>query len=83
MKQQLKERKETPFSQGFRVFRKGKLIPNTKMLMGNPFYPQSRSFKEWERGFTVAYYRNLERLDEHSEERSRKSFQKNGGQYGK
>tara|TARA_X000001382_G_scaffold96524_1_gene70912 strand:- start:115 stop:366 length:252 start_codon:yes stop_codon:yes gene_type:complete len=83
MKQTFKERRDTPFSQGFRVFRKGKLIPNTKMLMGNPYYPNSKSFKEWERGFTVAYYRNLERLDEHSEKRSRESFQKNGGQYGK
>jgi|TARA_R110002012_G_scaffold54244_3_gene139160 hypothetical protein len=82
MKQTFKEKKDTPFSQGFRVFRKGKLIPNTKMLMGNPFYPQSRSFKEWERGFTVAYYRNLERLDEQSEKTSRESFQNKGERNG-
>ena len=76
-------KKDRPFTIGFRVFRKGKLQPNSKMLKGNPFYPNTVSFKEWERGFNVAYYRNLERLDEQSEARSRESFQKNGGRYGK
>ena len=59
------------------------LKTNSKMLKGNPFYPNTVSFKEWERGFNVAYYRNLERLDEQSEARSRKSFQKIGGEDGK
>lgn len=76
-------KKDRPFTIGFRVFRKGKLQPDSKMLMGNPFYPNTVSFKEWERGFNVAYYRNLERLDEQSEARSRKSFQKIGGEDGK
>ena len=76
-------KKDRPFTLGFRVFRKGQLEPDTKMLMGNPFYPTTVSFKEWERGFNVAYYRNLERLDEQSEARSRKSFQKIGGEDGK
>ncbi len=76
-------KKERPFTLGFRVFRKGLLKTNSKMLKGNPFYPNTVSFKEWERGFNVAYYRNLERLDEQSEARSRKSFQKIGGEDGK
>tara|TARA_S200002703_G_scaffold94221_3_gene81342 strand:- start:86 stop:331 length:246 start_codon:yes stop_codon:yes gene_type:complete len=76
-------KKDRPFTIGFRVFRKGKLQPNSKMLKGNPFYPNTVSFKEWERGFNVAYYRNLERLDGQSEARSGESFQKIGGRYGK
>ena len=72
-----------PYEQGYSVFARGKLSEGTKMLRGNPFHLGSVASKEWERGFTVAYYRNLERLDEHSEKRSRESFQKNGGQYGK
>ena len=72
-----------PFEQGYSIFVKGKLCEGTKMLRGNPFHPGSVASKEWERGFNVAYYQNLERLDEQSERRSRKSFQKHGGKYGK
>ena len=65
---------------------------NTQHKKERPFSPWKvcsnskeweRGFKEWERGFNVAYYRNLERRHDFSEERSRKSFQKNGGKYGK
>ena len=72
-----------PYEQGYSVFARGKLSEGTKMLRGNPFHLGSVASKEWERGFNVAYYRNLERLDQQNEERSRKSFQKNGGRYGK
>ena len=76
-------KKDRPFTLGFRVFRKGQLQPDTKMLRGNPFHLGSVASKEWERGFNAAYYRNLGRRHDFSMERSRKSFQKNGGKYGK
>ena len=72
-----------PYEQGYSIFVRGKLSEGTKMLRGNPFHLGSVASKEWERGFNVAYYRNLERLDEQSEARSRKSFQKIGGEDGK
>tara|TARA_Y100001937_G_scaffold119615_1_gene175610 strand:+ start:756 stop:980 length:225 start_codon:yes stop_codon:yes gene_type:complete len=72
-----------PFDRGFSVFKQGRINGGSKMLKGNPFHPKSTAFKEWERGFNVAYYQNLERLDEQSEGRSRKSFQIKGEKYGK
>ncbi len=78
-----KQKYVKPFDRGFRVFEKGKIMYPSKMLKGNPFHPHTTAYKEWERGFNVAYYRNLERLDERSEERSRESFQKIGGEDGK
>ena len=75
--------KMKPYEQGYSVFVRGKLSEETKMLRGNPFHLGSVASKEWERGFNAAYYRNLRRRHDFSEERSRKSFQKNGGKYGK
>ena len=83
MKHQHSKKHVKPFDRGFRVFDKGRLLHKSKMLMGNPFHLNTTAYKEWERGFNVAYYRNLERLDEQSEERSRESFQKIGGKDGK
>tara|TARA_R110001606_G_scaffold393566_2_gene563606 strand:- start:3 stop:284 length:282 start_codon:yes stop_codon:yes gene_type:complete len=72
-----------PFEQGYSIFVKGKLFEGTKMLKGNPFHPRSVASKEWERGFTSAYYKNLERRYDFSEKTSRKSFQNKGDKYGK
>ena len=72
-----------PYEQGYSVFVRGKLSEETKMLRGNPFHLGSVASKEWERGFNAAYYRNLRWRHDFSEARRRKSFQKNGGKYGK
>jgi len=43
------------YNQGYGAFIKGNLE--------NPYYPDSYSYKEWERGFNAAYFYNLGRIE--------------------
>lgn len=49
------ERGHKAFTRGGQNFKKGGL--------DNPYEKDSQEYREWERGFNVAYFQNLERLN--------------------
>lgn len=44
------------FDKGYRDFRRGKTT--------NPFHPDTMQHREWQRGFDIAYYEQLKRVQE-------------------
>ena len=52
------------FEKGYTVFRRGTMDRKArhKNLVPNPFKSKTSSYREWERGFTAAYFEQLERV---------------------
>jgi len=48
-----------PFEEGKLAFRKGKL--------GNPYTINTKNNRDWEYGFNVAYFKNLEKVKKNEE----------------
>ena len=52
------------YEKGYTVFRRGTMDKKArhKNLVGNPFKSKTSSYREWERGFSAAYFEQLKKV---------------------